>query len=87
MRRAWSVAAPTAEDRRDRERDARRVEQPPLDDADGRELILDRRREQEHVAVEAAGTATSANGRPRRSTRPRVDLARPRRRERDGVVG
>ena len=38
-----------AEDRRDRERHAGGVEQPALDDPDRRELILDRRREQEHV--------------------------------------
>ena len=39
-----------AEDRRDRERDTRRVEHPPLHDTHRRELVLDRRREEQDVA-------------------------------------
>jgi len=38
------------EDRGDRDRDARRVQHPPLHDAHRRELVLDRRREEQHVA-------------------------------------
>ena len=39
-----------SEDRGDRERHTRRVEHPPLHDANRRELVLDRRREEQDVA-------------------------------------
>ena len=75
-----------AEDRRDRERDPRRVQQPPLDDPHRGELVLDRRREQEDVAVEQRNGATSPNGRPPSLDAPARDRRLGGGLERDGVV-
>ena len=49
IRRACTAAAALPEDRRDQQRHARRVEEPALHDADGRELVLDRDDEEEDV--------------------------------------
>ena len=72
-RRAWIAATANPEHDRDQQRDDRRVEQPPLDERDRRELIRERAREEHHVAVgEQRSTATSAYSRPSCTMRART---------------